>query len=92
MIETVYRFRVIKHEDMSDTSESRQASLRERGIDPKDKRSLYASAADEETANAIARDSKQMHDKISADLGYDPVETFSVVDGGEETTIERADF
>ncbi len=92
MIERVYRFRVIKHEDMTDLPEERQAKLRERGIDPKDKRSLYASAADEETANAIARDSKQMHDEICAKLGHEPMETFSVVDAGEETTIDRIDF
>lgn len=84
--ETVLRFRIEKHEELP---ERHQQALRAEGIDPSDNWLLYASAPTAEAAEQIRADAEAEHRKICEKLGYQPIASFRVRDGGSATVIKR---
>lgn len=75
--ETIYRYRILKHEELP---EAHQECLRKRGIDPAEHWTIYMSFADEV-------DALEMTGHLQDDAA--DWETFKMVDAGEAVTVER---
>ena len=75
--ETVYSFRILRHEELP---EEHKEAYRADGIDPDEIWSLYASFITKRDANRELKN-------LRANAAW--FQTYKVVDGGEETTIER---
>ena len=75
--ETVYRFRILRHEELP---EEHKASYRADGIDPDDIWGLYASFISKRDAS---RELKNLRENSAW------FQTYKIVDAGKATTIER---
>lgn len=78
-VETVYRYRILRHEDLP---ESHKAAYRLRGIDPDDNWSLIWSFKDRESAEETLASYVDDPDKPS-------FYTYKMVDAGQTDHFER---
>lgn len=75
--ETVYRFRIMRHDDLP---ESHKKAYRERGINPDDVWSLIYSFKNED-------DAREELERCNEDAAN--WETYKIVDNGKDEIIER---